>query len=90
MSLIAFLVVGLIAGLIARAIYPGTQAMCFLATGLLGVVGSFVGGLISALIYNRGNIFELHPSGILFSVIGAIVVLFLASLGGRGSRAVRG
>jgi len=88
MSLIAFLVVGLIAGLIARAIYPGTQSMGLIATTLLGIVGSFVGGLISSLIYSRGNFLDLHPTGILFSVIGAIIVLFLAGMGGR--RAVRG
>ena len=83
MSLIAFLVVGLIAGLIARAIYPGTQSMGLIATTLLGVVGSFVGGLISSLIYSRGNWMDLHPTGLLFSVIGSIVVLFLAGMGGR-------
>lgn len=83
MSLIAFLIVGLIAGLIARAIYPGAQAMGLLATALLGIVGSFVGGLISSLIYSRGNFLDLQPTGILFSVIGSIVVLFLAGLGGR-------
>ena len=82
MSLIAFLVVGLISGLIARAIYPGTQSMGLIATALLGIVGSFVGGLISSLIYSRGNWLDLHPTGILFSVIGSIVVLFLAGLGG--------
>ncbi|MBK7864586.1 MAG: GlsB/YeaQ/YmgE family stress response membrane protein [Archangiaceae bacterium] len=83
MSLIAFLVVGLIAGLIARAVYPGSQAMGIVATMLLGIVGSFVGGLVSSLIYSRGNWLDLHPTGILFSVIGSIVVLFLAGLGGR-------
>jgi len=83
MSLIAFLIVGLISGLIARAIYPGTQAMGLVATTLLGIVGSFVGGLVSSLIYSRGNWLDLHPTGILFSVLGAVVVLFLAGLGGR-------
>lgn len=83
MSLIAFLIIGLISGLIARAIYPGTQAMGLIATTLLGIVGSFVGGLISSLIYSRGNWLDLHPTGILFSVIGAVIVLFLAGLGGR-------
>ena len=80
MSLIAFLVVGLIAGLIARAIYPGTQSMGLIATALLGIVGSFVGGLISSLIYSRGNWLDLHPTGLLFSVIGSIIVLFLAGM----------
>jgi uncharacterized membrane protein YeaQ/YmgE (transglycosylase-associated protein family) len=83
MSLIAFLIVGLIAGLIARAIYPGPQPMGIIGTTLLGIVGSFVGGLVSSLVYSRGNWLDLHPTGILFSVIGAVVVLFLAGLGGR-------
>jgi uncharacterized membrane protein YeaQ/YmgE (transglycosylase-associated protein family) len=83
MSLLAFLIVGLIAGLIARALYPGPQPMGIIATTLLGIVGSFVGGVISSLIYSRGNWLELKPTGILFSIVGAIIVLFLAGLGGR-------
>jgi uncharacterized membrane protein YeaQ/YmgE (transglycosylase-associated protein family) len=83
MSLIAFLVVGLIAGLIARAVVPGAQGMGILATTLLGIAGSFVGGLISSLIYSRGNWLDLHPTGLVFSIIGAIVVLAIANMGGR-------
>lgn len=83
MGIIAFIVVGLIAGLIARAILPGRQSMGLLATMLLGIVGSFVGGLIGSLFRRDGRLFDLHPSGILMSVLGAIVVLLLVGAAGR-------
>jgi uncharacterized membrane protein YeaQ/YmgE (transglycosylase-associated protein family) len=83
MGIIAFIVVGLIAGLIARAILPGRQSMGLFATTLLGIVGSFVGGLIGSLFRRDGRLFDLHPSGILMSVLGAIVVLMLVGMAGR-------
>jgi uncharacterized membrane protein YeaQ/YmgE (transglycosylase-associated protein family) len=83
MSIIWFLVIGLIAGLIARALMPGKQPMGWLATLLLGVVGSFVGGFIGSL-FTRGDWLELRPSGLIMSVIGAIVVLFLYGWAQRG------
>jgi uncharacterized membrane protein YeaQ/YmgE (transglycosylase-associated protein family) len=82
-GLIGFIVVGLIAGLIARAILPGRQNMGLLATMLLGIVGSFVGGLIGSLFRRDGRLFDLHPSGILMSVLGSIVVLLLVGAAGR-------
>ncbi|NMO23065.1 GlsB/YeaQ/YmgE family stress response membrane protein [Pyxidicoccus fallax] len=83
MGILAFIVVGLIAGLIARAILPGRQSMGLLATTLLGMVGSLVGGLIGSLFSRNGRLFDLHPSGIIMSVIGAIVVLLLVGAAGR-------
>jgi MYXO-CTERM domain-containing protein len=83
MGIIAFLVVGLIAGLIARALMPGRQSMGLLATTLLGIAGSFVGGLIGSLLRRDGRIFDLHPSGIIFSVIGAMLLLLLVGAAGR-------
>jgi uncharacterized membrane protein YeaQ/YmgE (transglycosylase-associated protein family) len=86
MGIIAFLVVGLIAGLIARALMPGNQSMGLIATTLLGVAGSFVGGFIGSLFRSDGRIFDLHPSGLLFSVLGAMAVLFLVGMAGRRRR----
>ncbi len=86
MGIIAFLVVGLIAGLIARALMPGNQSMGLIATTLLGVAGSFVGGFIGSLFRSDGRIFDLHPSGLLFSVLGAMLVLFLVGMAGRRRR----
>jgi uncharacterized membrane protein YeaQ/YmgE (transglycosylase-associated protein family) len=86
MGILAFILIGLIAGLIARAITPGTQSMGLLATTLLGMVGSFVGGLIGSLFRSDGRIFDLHPSGLILSVVGAIVVLLLVGFAGRRRR----
>ncbi|GEL71071.1 MULTISPECIES: GlsB/YeaQ/YmgE family stress response membrane protein [Myxococcus] len=86
MGIIAFLVIGLLAGLIARALMPGNQSMGLLATTLLGIAGSFVGGFVASLFRSDGRIFDLHPTGLLFSVLGALLVLFLVGLAGRGRR----
>ena len=83
MGIIAFIVIGLIAGLIARAILPGRQSMGLIATTLLGMVGSLVGGLIGSLFRRDGQLFDLHPTGILMSVVGAVVVLLLVGAAGR-------
>lgn len=85
MGILAFIVIGLLAGLIARAILPGNQSMGLLATTLLGIVGSFVGGLIGSL-FRGGRMFDLHPSGLLMSVLGAIVVLLLVGFAGKRRR----
>jgi uncharacterized membrane protein YeaQ/YmgE (transglycosylase-associated protein family) len=83
MGIIAFIIIGLIAGLIARAILPGRQSMGLLATTLLGMVGSLVGGLVGSLFVRDGRLFDLHPSGLIMSVIGAIIVLLLVGAAGR-------
>lgn len=85
MGIIAFLVVGLLAGLIARALVPGRQSMGLVATLLLGIVGSFVGGFVGSL-FSRSSVFELRPAGLLLSILGAIVVLLLVGAAGRRRR----
>ncbi|MFL5355556.1 GlsB/YeaQ/YmgE family stress response membrane protein [Archangium sp.] len=86
MSIIWFIVVGLVAGLLARALMPGRQSMGLVATMLLGIVGSFVGGFIGALFSPNRRVFDLNPSGIIMSVVGSIVVLLLVGWAGRGRR----
>jgi uncharacterized membrane protein YeaQ/YmgE (transglycosylase-associated protein family) len=76
MQLIWFIVVGFLAGLIARAIMPGKQSMGLGLTTLLGVVGSFVGGFVSSL-FSRQPVSLFRPSGIIGSIIGALIVLAL-------------
>lgn len=78
MGILAFIVIGLIAGLLARAIVPGKQSLGLVATTLLGMVGSLVGGLVGSL-FSRGEVTRLHPAGIIMSVLGAIVVLLIFS-----------
>ena len=75
MSLIWMVIVGLIVGVLARYFYPGVVAMGWLGTLLLGIVGSLVGGLIGSL-FSRGRT-GFQPAGIILSVIGAVLVLWL-------------
>ena len=82
MSILAFILFGLVVGLIARAIMPGRQSMGLVATTLLGIVGSFVGGLVGSLI-SGGRVLELNTAGIIGSVLGALAVMFLVGASGR-------
>lgn len=81
-GLIVFLVIGLIAGFIARALVPGPDPMGWLGTMILGIVGSFVGGTLAALIF--GGTLTLSAAGFVGSIIGAIIVLLIwRAMGGR-------
>jgi len=82
MGIIGFVIVGLIAGFIARALVPGPDPMGWLGTMILGIVGSFVGGTLAALIF--GGTLELSATGIIGSIVGAIIVLLIwRAMGGR-------
>jgi uncharacterized membrane protein YeaQ/YmgE (transglycosylase-associated protein family) len=67
---------GFIIGLLARAVMPGVDHMGLIATSLLGIAGSFVGGLIGRVINppQEGAVF--HPAGFFLSIVGAIVLLY--------------
>jgi uncharacterized membrane protein YeaQ/YmgE (transglycosylase-associated protein family) len=77
MALVWMFVVGLIAGLIARALMPGADRMGSLMTIGLGIVGSFVGGFfINAVTHNDTSATpDFQPTGLVGSVIGALVLL---------------
>jgi uncharacterized membrane protein YeaQ/YmgE (transglycosylase-associated protein family) len=77
LHIISMLVVGLITGALARFFLPGKDPMGMLMTALLGIAGSFVGGLISSLIWPTEGGTHLHPAGIILSIIGAILLLLL-------------
>ena len=87
MGLLAFILFGLVVGLVARAVMPGRQSMGVVATALLGMAGSFVGGLVGSLIYG-GQLFAFHTAGVIGSIIGALLVMFLVGMGGRHRAAV--
>jgi uncharacterized membrane protein YeaQ/YmgE (transglycosylase-associated protein family) len=84
--IVTILIVGLIAGFVARAIVPGRQNLSIGLTLLLGIVGSFVGGFLGFLLFGKdaGDGF-LQPAGIIGSIIGAIIVLVIyIQVRGRG------
>jgi len=73
-AILWFLVVGLVVGLIARAIMPGNQQMGIIMTILLGVAGSFVGGFLVSLI-SSNRVTDFNTTGLIGSIIGAIVLM---------------
>lgn len=74
MSFIWMIIVGLVAGLLARAIKPGNDPMGWIMTIVLGIVGAMLGGFVAGLIgINADGGF----TGLIFSVIGAIILLFI-------------
>ena len=89
--IIILILIGLVAGAVARLVVPGRDPMGILATIVLGIVGSFVGGFIWNLIqYHRLAPHKFHLAGILGSILGAILVLVILRLTGmeRGRRRV--
>jgi len=85
--IISLIVIGLIAGFIARAVVPGRQHLSILMTIVLGIVGSFVGGFLAFLLFQRDAMDGFfQPAGIIGSIIGAIIVLLVyVKVGGRKS-----
>ena len=84
-SVIGFIVAGLIIGALARLLKPGRQNLGILATLLLGVVGSVIGGSIANLI-GTGDIMELNFLGFVFAVIASVLLLgVVESMTGRRS-----
>ncbi len=75
-SIIGWIIFGLIAGAIARFLVPGRQTMSYTMTMALGIVGSFVGGGLSYLLFGAGT-GMIRPSGLIMSIIGAIIVLLV-------------
>lgn len=87
-SLLSWIVTGFVLGLIARALMPGRQPMGFLMTVVLGVVGAFIGGLLSSLIWptwaDQPDVSRMWP-GWLMSILGGVMVLWLYLTATRSS-----
>ena len=77
MDVIWMIVVGLVAGLLARAIKPGSDAMGWIMTIVLGIAGALVGGFLASML---GIGADGGFIGLVFAVIGAIILLFIYEL----------
>jgi len=78
LSFLWWLIIGLIAGFVARLLIPGKQPMSWVLTMLLGLAGSIIGGLLSAAIfgYNPADP-GFHTGGLIMSIVGATILLGL-------------
>jgi len=84
-SMIGHAFMGLIIGLVARAVLPGRQHMGLILTMLLGMVGAWLGGLIGRV---TGMYEEGRPAGFLMALVGALVVLIIFSFARNSSTAL--
>jgi uncharacterized membrane protein YeaQ/YmgE (transglycosylase-associated protein family) len=74
MGFLSWIIIGLIAGLIAKAIMPGKDPGGFIVTTLLGIVGAVIGGWIGSAAFGRG-VEQLNFWSIFLAVVGALLVL---------------
>ena len=82
----SWLIVGLIAGALAKLILPGKQGGGFFATLILGVIGAVLGGVIAGLVFGFNNLGFWNLWTWVFAVLGSIVVLLLWGLVTRGRK----
>jgi uncharacterized membrane protein YeaQ/YmgE (transglycosylase-associated protein family) len=76
--ILTIIIVGAIAGFVARLLVPGRQDLSVVATIALGIVGSLVGGLLGYLLFHKDaqdGLFQ--PSGLIGSIIGAVIALLV-------------
>lgn len=78
MGIIAFIVLGLIAGVIAKAIMPGEDPGGFIVTAIIGIVGAVLGGFLAAALFGTHPLDEFFDiSTWLTAIVGAIILLVI-------------
>ena len=89
MGIIGWIILGLIAGAIARAILPGRQGGGWVVTLILGVVGALLGGFLASALFGvaMGGFFDIRTWVI--AILGSVVVLLIYGVVTRGSRGRR-
>lgn len=89
MGIIGWIILGLLAGIIAKAIFPGAEGFGIIMTTLLGIAGALLGGFIASLVGAGDPIDEFFDiSTWLAAIAGALVILFIATkvMGDRGRK----
>ena len=89
MTFLGFLLLGLIAGVIAKALLPGRQGGGWIATLVLGVVGALLGGWLGSVLFNRPltEFFDIQTW--LLAIAGSLIVLLIYGMLTRGSAKTR-
>jgi uncharacterized membrane protein YeaQ/YmgE (transglycosylase-associated protein family) len=86
--IIAMIIIGVIAGYLGRLLVPGPDPMSVVQTIVLGIIGSFVGGFLGYVLFDKDvGDGALQPSGIVGAILGTIVVLLIYRAVGRGRTA---
>lgn len=85
MGILAWIILGLIAGAIAKAIMPGKDPGGFIVTALIGIVGAVIGGFLGNLVFGIGGVSGVDIRSILISVVGALVLLWIYRMATRRS-----
>ncbi|MBD2361678.1 GlsB/YeaQ/YmgE family stress response membrane protein [Anabaena minutissima FACHB-250] len=90
MNILAWVILGLLAGAIAKAIYPGTQGGGILSTMILGIIGAFIGGSLYSL-FSTGTLqltaTGLSIPGLLIAILGAMIAIYIWGLLSRSRSA---
>ena len=76
-TIVTWIIFGGIVGLIARFLLPGRDSMSLVATIVLGIIGSFVGGFLAQLLFNGNASIPPPTAGWIGSIIGAIIALMV-------------
>ncbi|AHG91316.1 Transglycosylase-associated protein [Gemmatirosa kalamazoonensis] len=87
MGILAWIILGLIAGAIAKAIMPGRDPGGFIVTALIGIVGAVIGGFVGNMLFGIGGVSGVDIRSILIAVVGALVLLWIYRMA-TGRRAV--
>ena len=83
MGILAWIILGLIAGFIAKAIMPGKDPGGFIVTALIGIVGAVIGGFLGNMRFGIGGVSGVDIRSILIAVVGALVLLFIYRMATR-------
>lgn len=87
MGILAWIILGLIAGAIAKAIMPGRDPGGFIVTALIGIVGAVIGGFLGNMIFGIGGVSGVDIRSILIAIVGALLLLWIYRMA-VGRRAV--
>jgi uncharacterized membrane protein YeaQ/YmgE (transglycosylase-associated protein family) len=85
MGILAWIILGLIAGAIAKAIMPGRDPGGFIVTALIGIVGAVVGGFLGNMIFGIGGVSGIDIRSILIAIVGALILLWVYRMATRRS-----
>lgn len=81
MQYVSMAIVGLVIGILARYLYPGPVPMSVIMSAVLGIVGSFLAGFVGSMLDKTPGT-QLKPAGFVYSIIGALAVIFIARYAG--------